>query len=316
MGSDISTEKGAEKASSTQSKDATTLAQKLRKSRTARLNKILKADSVASDHADGDDDDEVSQNICGGSDPELKERAQQEDPKDYQFSFDNLVFEGGGAKGAAYIGALKYLEECGVLGQIRRFGGASVGAMTAMCLACGFTPQEIEENPIWESMLGLDTDHRPVITTLVTQKKRKFTKKKKQSERLDMHKLQDEDVQTQIRCTISETLDCIDPTTLNVEEAWGIFTKKTGGRNRKATAWWNKEVKDAIKKEKKLYKTWVKSKDKEDYIKYRLARRHSKKVVRTAKEKSWTQYGEKLCETCKTSPREFLQECESDESAR
>ena len=31
----------------------------------------------------------------------------------------------------------------------------------------------------------------------------------------------------------------------------------------------------------------------------------SKKVVRTAKEKSWTQYGEKLCETCKTSPREF-----------
>ncbi|KAL8572342.1 hypothetical protein ACOMHN_019282 [Nucella lapillus] len=34
---------------------------------------------------------------------------------------------------------------------------------------------------------GLDTDHRSVITTLVTQKKRKFTKKKKQPERLNMH---------------------------------------------------------------------------------------------------------------------------------
>ena len=90
----------------------------------------------------------------------------------------------------------------------------------------------------------------------------------------------------------------IDPTILNVDEAWDSFKtvlldtireacgiKKTGGRNRKATAWWNEEVKDAIKEKKKLYKTWVKTKDEEDYIKYRLARRHSKKVVRTAKEK-------------------------------
>ena len=70
---------------------------------------------------------------------------------------------------------------------------------------------------------GLDTDHRPIITTLVTQKRRTFTKKKKQPERLNMHKLQDEEVQTQIRCTISEKLDCSDPTLLNVEEVWDIF---------------------------------------------------------------------------------------------
>ena len=165
---------------------------------------------------------------------------------------------------------------------------------------------------------GLDTDHRPVITTSVIEKKRKVTKKKKQLERLNMHKLQDEEVQTKIKCIISEKLDHIDPTILNVDEAWDSFKtvlldtireacgiKKTGGRNRKATAWWNEEVKDAIKEKKKLYKTWVKTKDEEDYIKYRLARRHSKKVVRTAKEKAWTQYGEKLGETCKTSSREF-----------
>ena len=51
---------------------------------------------------------------------------------------------------------------------------------------------------------GLDTDHRPVITTLVTEKKRKINKKKKQLERLNMHKLQDEEVQTKIKCTVSE----------------------------------------------------------------------------------------------------------------
>ena len=58
-----------------------------------------------------------------------------------------------------------------------------------------------------------------------------------------MHKLQDEEVQTQIRCTICEKLDLIDPTLLNVDEAWDSFktvlldtvreacgTKKTGGR--------------------------------------------------------------------------------------
>ena len=133
-----------------------------------------------------------------------------------------------------------------------------------------------------------------------------------------MHKLQDGEVQTKIKFTISGKLDDIDPTILNEDEAWDSFktalldttkeacgTKKTGGRNRKATTLWNKEVKDAIKEKKKLYKIWVKTKDEEDYIKYRLARRHSKKVVRTAKEKAWTQYGENLCETCKTSPREF-----------
>lgn len=46
--------------------------------------------------------------------------------------------------------------------------------------------------------------------------------------------------------------------------------------------------------------------DEEDYIKYRQARRHSTKVVRTAKENSWRQYGKKkLSEKCKTSPKEF-----------
>ncbi|XP_076439383.1 uncharacterized protein LOC143278392 [Babylonia areolata] len=64
-------------------------------------------------------------------------------------------------------------------------------------------------------------------------------------------------------------------------------------------------MREAIKEKKRLYKIWVKSKDEEDYIKYRLARRHSKKVVKTAKEKAWIQYGEKLSETCKTSPTEF-----------
>ena len=106
---------------------------------------------------------------------------------------------------------------------------------------------------------GLGTDHMPVIPTLVTEKKMKFTEKKKQPERLNMHKLQDKKAQTNIKCTISEKLSFIDRTLVYVDEASDSLksvldtlkeacgTKKTGGRNRKATAWWSKEVKDAIK---------------------------------------------------------------------
>ncbi|XP_012935237.1 uncharacterized protein LOC106011148 [Aplysia californica] len=164
----------------------------------------------------------------------------------------------------------------------------------------------------------LDTDHRPIITTLTTKKERKPKKHKRQQERLNIHKLGDDQVQALIRSTLNEKLGSINSTILTVEKAWDTFkttlldtmkevcgTKKTRGKHRKATAWWNKEVKDAIKEKKRLYNVWVKSKNEEDYIKYRLARRHSKKVVITSKEKSWTQYGEKLSETCKTSPREF-----------
>ena len=153
---------------------------------------------------------------------------------------------------------------------------------------------------------------------MTTQKKKSTTKRKKQPQRSNTHKLQDEDVKTQVRNTIIEKLDGTDPAPLNVEEAWNIFktalqdtiretcgTKKIGGKNRKATAWWNEEVKDPIKEKKNLYKTWIKSKEEQDYIRYRLASSHNKKVVKMAKEKSWTQYGERLYETCKTSPREF-----------
>lgn len=81
-----------------------------------------------------------------------------------------------------------------------------------------------------------------------------------------MHKLQDESVQIQIRCTINEKLGSTDSTTINIEESWETFkislldtlkevcgTKKTRGRNRKVTAWRNKEVKDAIREKKRLY---------------------------------------------------------------
>jgi NTE family protein len=48
----------------------------------------------------------------------------------------NLVFEGGGVLGIAYVGGIKILEEKGILQSIKNFAGTSSGSMIASLLAC------------------------------------------------------------------------------------------------------------------------------------------------------------------------------------
>lgn len=47
------------------------------------------------------------------------------------FPYRNLAFKGGGVRGIAYIGVLEILEREGILPQIERVAGTSVGAITA-----------------------------------------------------------------------------------------------------------------------------------------------------------------------------------------
>lgn len=58
------------------------------------------------------------------------------------YHFRNLVFEGGGVKGIAYVGAMKILETEGILPTITRIGGTSAGAINATLFALGFTNEE------------------------------------------------------------------------------------------------------------------------------------------------------------------------------
>lgn len=57
--------------------------------------------------------------------------------------YKNLVFEGGGVRGIAYAGALSVLEARGMLRSIERVGGTSVGAVTALLVALGYTADEM-----------------------------------------------------------------------------------------------------------------------------------------------------------------------------
>jgi NTE family protein len=56
---------------------------------------------------------------------------------------DNLVFEGAGIRGIAYSGALEVFEEAGLLQQVKRVGGTSAGAVTALAVALGYSSGEL-----------------------------------------------------------------------------------------------------------------------------------------------------------------------------
>ncbi len=52
--------------------------------------------------------------------------------------YKNLVFKGGGVRGAAYLGAIKYLYDNGLMRAAERVAGTSAGAITAAVLALNF----------------------------------------------------------------------------------------------------------------------------------------------------------------------------------
>ena len=62
-----------------------------------------------------------------------------------EYAFRNLVFEGGGVKGIAYVGALGVLKEKGVLKNIQRVGGTSAGAINGLLVGLGYTVTEMKE---------------------------------------------------------------------------------------------------------------------------------------------------------------------------
>jgi predicted acylesterase/phospholipase RssA len=53
----------------------------------------------------------------------------------------DIVFEGGGAKGSGFVGALEALQQAGHTH--RRLVGTSAGAITATLIAAGYTPREL-----------------------------------------------------------------------------------------------------------------------------------------------------------------------------
>lgn len=58
--------------------------------------------------------------------------------------YNNLVLEGGGIRGLAYPGAIKVLEEKGIIKNIERVAGSSAGAITALMIGLGYISYEMD----------------------------------------------------------------------------------------------------------------------------------------------------------------------------
>lgn len=78
--------------------------------------------------------------------------------------FRNLVFEGGGVKGIAYVGAMQVLAQRGVLKKIQRVGGTSAGAINALIMALGLLQRPGRSPYVYNRQtLGLRLDTREEI---------------------------------------------------------------------------------------------------------------------------------------------------------
>ena len=80
-----------------------------------------------------------------------------------RYPYRNLAFKGGGVRGIAYVGALEILDEEGILDQIERVAGTSVGAMTALLVSL-----RLDLKSVIETMNSLDYDQVPQARTLPT----------------------------------------------------------------------------------------------------------------------------------------------------
>lgn len=60
-------------------------------------------------------------------------------------AFDAFIFQGGGTKGIFYSGAIRRLDEAGLLQHVKCFAGTSAGASTATLLAFGHSGAEMED---------------------------------------------------------------------------------------------------------------------------------------------------------------------------
>ena len=69
------------------------------------------------------------------------------------YPFENLVFQGGGAKGMIYGGVALALDEIGVTPYLKRFAGASAGSIMALAMALGLDGKQVEKEL---SALALD----------------------------------------------------------------------------------------------------------------------------------------------------------------
>ena len=159
----------------------------------------------------------------------------------------------------------------------------------------------------------MSTDHGMVVATIRKETRRNRIGRAFQRRSVNFKKLVKPDVNRKYQEEISYKLAQL-PNKLNsAEKEWIDFKdiiqgtaekmvrqKKSGGHQKKATAWWNKETRHARKLKKQLYKKLLKDPTTQNKEQYQSARDACKQVIKQTKEKAWSAYGNQLEDMRKT----------------
>ncbi|KAB0486242.1 exoenzyme U [Pseudomonas reinekei] len=76
---------------------------------------------------------------------------------------EHLVLSGGGAKGVAFSGMVKAMEDHGALGKVKSISGSSAGAISAAFLASGMTHADFDKMSDETNLVALLDSHNKVL---------------------------------------------------------------------------------------------------------------------------------------------------------
>ena len=160
---------------------------------------------------------------------------------------------------------------------------------------------------------NVSTDRRMVVATIRKETRRNRIGSTFQRRPVNIKTLMKPDINRKYQEEISYKLAQL-PNKLNsAEKEWIDFKdiiegtaenmvgqKKSGEEQKYATAWWNKEKRPATKLKKQLYKIWLKDPTPRNKKQYQSARFACKQVIKHAKEKAWSEYGNHMEDMRKT----------------
>uniref|UniRef100_A0A1Y1MCV0 Reverse transcriptase domain-containing protein n=1 Tax=Photinus pyralis TaxID=7054 RepID=A0A1Y1MCV0_PHOPY len=77
-------------------------------------------------------------------------------------------------------------------------------------------------------------------------------------------------------------------------------------KHKKQTAWWNEEIKEQVRNKKRKWKKYLSTRTIADYMEYKQQRERVKRLVIDAKQRAWTDFGEKIEEESKGNQKLFF----------
>lgn len=170
----------------------------------------------------------------------------------------------------------------------------------------------------------INSDHYLVRTVIreseiTKDEERRSNKEKKEAEEIRAYKLREPETGIKYKELLEEEMKTIaeNNENLDIETFWEKFkgailktAKTTCGVNRrysgrKQTAWWNKDIKQAVKTKKDAWLKYINDRNEESLERYKEQRDRVKKLVRESKQRTWTEFGEKLEQDCKGNQKLF-----------